>query len=232
LKANTDSEAIAFRELGKWHAIRGEWELASRCLKYVRFPEDDYHISQNYYDQALAALKLGNQAEFIRLRNEVIGRFKDAPDNGAAVNVLNLTLLLPPDDTAMTGLQPFVEFLKRAEPGAEQNKDAYASWHLMLLGLFEYRRGNYAQASDLCRRSLDFCKYVSIPTIQDRAIMAMSFHKLGDDANARAELQKARSLAETGLNVGVDSWNWREWISVRILLQEADGLIPQTKISE
>ena len=97
----------------------------------------------------------------------------------------------------------------------------------MLLGLFEYRRGNYAKALDLCRRSLDLCTYMSIPTTPDRVVLAMSFHQLGDDASARTELERAKSFVQGGLICGFDRWHWREWVFVRLLLQEADGLIPQ-----
>jgi hypothetical protein len=97
----------------------------------------------------------------------------------------------------------------------------------MLLGLLEYRRGNYAKTVDLCRRSLDSCTYVNMPTATDRVILAMSFHKLGDDATARSELDTAGSFVQRGLDRNFDSWNWREWVFARLLLQEADGLIPQ-----
>jgi len=57
-------------------------------------------------------------------------------------------------------------------------------------------------------------------------VLAMSHHKLGDDATARSELEKARGLVQGGLNRGFDSWNWREWVFARLLLQEADAMIP------
>jgi hypothetical protein len=97
----------------------------------------------------------------------------------------------------------------------------------MLLGLLEYRRGNYAKAMDYCRHSLVSCTYVAMLAATDRVILAMSFHKLGEDAAARSELDKASALIQRGLDCGFDSWNWREWVYVRLLLQEADGLIPQ-----
>ena len=96
-----------------------------------------------------------------------------------------------------------------------------------LLGLFEYRRGNYAKALDWCQRSLVTCTYMAMPAATDRGHPSHVFSKLGDDASARSELDRAKSLVQSGLNMAYDTWNWREWVFARLLLQEADGLIPQ-----
>jgi hypothetical protein len=97
----------------------------------------------------------------------------------------------------------------------------------MLLGLLEYRRSNYAQAMEWCRRSLDTSTFMPLPTVMDRVILAMSFHKLGDAAAARSELGQAKSPVMGGMNRGFDKWHWHEWVYARLLLQEAEGLIPQ-----
>ncbi len=143
---------------------------------------------------------------------------------------MKIGLLLPTGDAFMAGLEPFVQVLSRALASAGPIKEGTttpSSWNLMLLGLLDYRRGNYSQALDWCRRSMATSTYIAIPTVQDEAILAMSFHKLGDDATARSELDKVKRLVQSGLNQGTDSWNWREWVFARLLLQEADGLIPQ-----
>ena len=96
-----------------------------------------------------------------------------------------------------------------------------------VLGLLEYRGGNYAQAMEWCRRSLDTSTSMPLPTVMDRVILAMSFHKLGDAAAAHSELGQAKSVVMGGMNRGFDKWNWHEWVIARLLLQEAEGLIPQ-----
>jgi hypothetical protein len=49
---------------------------------------------------------------------------------------------------------------------------------------------------------------------------------------ARSELAGARSLIQSGLDIGFDKWNWSAWAFVRLLLQEADGLIPPAPLAE
>ena len=222
---------ILSRELGEWHAIRGEWEKARNCFEDVlQFQQpDDWRSSGDYYYEALALLKLGDETGFARLRDAALNRFKGTTNEETAQYVTKIVLLRPTSDTPATSLDPFVQVLSRSVASAGQIKEGTTtpiSWDLMSLGLLEYRRGNYAKAVDWCRRSLDTSTYVALPTATDRLIRAMSFHKLGDDASARSELDGASSLVQNGLNIGFDRWNWREWVFARLLLQEADGLIP------
>jgi hypothetical protein len=103
---------------------------------------------------------------------------------------------------------------------------------LALLGLFEYRRGYYAKALDDCQRSLVTCTYMAMPAATDRVIRAMCFSKLGANASARSELDGAKSLVQSGLNIGYDRWNWPAWVFLRRLQEEAVSLIPQAPLAE
>jgi tetratricopeptide (TPR) repeat protein len=229
--ASKDTDAPLYRALGEWHAIRGEWEQAHNCFEYVhrlsQLHEGDRAV--DYLHTALASLKLVDEPGFFRLRNQAISGFNSTTDAGSAEYVMKIALLRPASDISAAALEPFVQVLQRAlaSAGPIQEGVSPASWDAMLLGLSEYRRGNYAKAVDWCRRSLDTSKYVALPAATDRVILAMSFHKLGDDATAHSELSKARTLFQCGLDHGFDKWHWREWVFARLLLQEANGLIPQ-----
>ena len=230
--ASKDSEASLYRALGEWHAIRGEWEQARNRFEHVhrlsQLPEGGQAV--DYMHTALASLKLGDESGFIRLRNQAISGFNSTTDAGNAEYVMKLALLRPAGDISAAALEPFVQVLQRALASAGPIQEgAYTpgSWDAMLLGLLEYRRGHYTKAIDWCQRSLPLCTYVAMPTATDRVILAMSFHMLGDDATARSELDTARSFVQRGLDRNFDSWNWREWVYVRLLLREAEGLIPQ-----
>jgi hypothetical protein len=230
--ASNDTVVSLSRALGEWHAIRGEWQQARNRFEYLHRLSQLHEGGQaiDYLHSALASLKLGDESGFLRLRDEAVRRFKGTTDQGSAEYVMKVSLLRPVNDTSAVALEPFVEVLQRALASAGPIQEGVytpASWDAMLLGLFEYRCGNYAKAVDLCRRSLETCTYVAMPTVQDHVILAISFHKLGDDATARSELGTARSFVQTGLDRNFDSWNWREWVFARLLLQEADSMIPQ-----
>jgi hypothetical protein len=234
--SNTDLSLYAlYRALGEWRAIRGEWDKARNRFDDVlqfRQPQDT-ESSNDYYHQALTLLRLGDQSGFFRLRDAALRQFKSTSNEVAAQHVMKLALLLPPPEVPLANLEPFTQVLNRAVAAAEPMKEgtyAPATWDLMLLGLLEYRRGSYPRALDLGWRSLVTCTYNSMPTVHDRAILAMCRHKLGDDAAARTELEIASSLVQRGLDTGVDSWQWPDWVFARLLLQEADSLILQAPL--
>ena len=186
----------------------------------------------DYYDGAITLLKLGDEGGFLRQRDETLRRFKGSTDETVSQNIMKICLLRPLGADFATDLAPFVQVVDRALANAGPIKKGTAtpsSWNLMLRGLLEYRRGHYPEALDWSQRSLDTSTYIALPTATDRVIRAMSFYKLGNDKSARAELDRAKSLIQSGLNIGFDKWYWREWLFVRLLLQEADALIPPTR---
>ena len=214
------------RALGEWHAVRGEWEQARN--RFSQLPEDGG--ARDHFISAIIALKLGDEAGFVRVRDQAIRRFNGTTEAWGYESVMQAGLLRPLDGTSAAALEPFGQFLERAVASAGPLKEGTyvpASWDLTLLGLFEYRRGNYAKALDDCQRSLVTSTYLAMPAATDRVIRAMCFSKLGDNASARSELDGAKSLVQSGLNIGYDRWSWPAWVFVRLLLQEADSLIPQ-----
>jgi serine/threonine protein kinase len=228
-KSNSPSkETVAdlARALGEWHAVRGEWERARN--RFSQLPEGS--DARDYFVSAIFALKLGDEPGFLRIRDQAISRFNGTSEPWGHESVMQAGLLRPLDSISAAALAPFVQFLERAVAGAGPLKEGSyvpASWDLTLLGLFEYRLGNYAKALDNCQRSLVTCTYMAMPAATDRVIRAMCFSKLGDDASARSELDGAKSLVQSGLNIGYDRWNWPAWVFARLLLQEADSMIPQ-----
>jgi len=233
-KSNSSSKDTVVdlaRALGGWHAVRGEWEQARN--RFSQLPEDGG--AGDHFISAIITLKLGDESGFLRVRDQAISRFNGTTEAWGYESVMQAGLLRPLDGTSAAALEPFVQFLERAVASAEPLKEGAfvpASWDLAFLGLFEYRRGNYAKALDCSQRSLVTCTYMATPAATDRIIRAMCFSKLGDDANARLELDGAKSLVQSGLNIGYDRWNWPSWAFVRLLLQEADSLIPRAPLPE
>lgn len=233
-KGVADNPAV-LRALGEWHAMRGDWEQAQRYFETLRPFHQSYQegLSLDYLDGAIALLKLGDQSRFLRLRETGLRELEGANNEVISQNVMKMALLLPTDDATASELQRFAEVLGHAVASASPIKEGTttpAGWNLMLLGLFEYRRGNYAKAIDWCHHSLDTSTYIAMPTVTDRAILAMSFHQLGDDSAARVEFERAAGLVEGGMNLGIDTWHWRDWVIARLLLQGAKVTLPQAAV--
>jgi hypothetical protein len=101
----------------------------------------------------------------------------------------------------------------------------------MSLTLFEYRRGNYAEAVNLGNRCLSFNQDSAKERMACvQAILAMSYHQLGQIEQGRSALAKSRELVEerwkTPFTVNEDSrgW-WYDWFLARFLEREAATVI-------
>jgi hypothetical protein len=221
-----------YRALGEWRAIRGEFDRArNRFEDVLEFRlADDAESSNDYYHQAVTLLSLRDQAGFLRLRDSALRQLKNTTNEVAAQRVVKMALLLPTTEIPPATLEPFTQVLKRGVAAAEPIKEGTfspATWDLMLLGLLEYRRGNNPKAMDLCCHGLVTCSGISIPAVHYRAVLAMCHYKLGDKTAARSDLEIATNIVQRGLDAGVDSWNWTDWVFARQLLHEAGGLLSQ-----
>ncbi len=225
-----------YRALGEWHAIRAEWEQARNRFEDVRrlAPSGIGGEAVASLHTALALLKLGDEAGFASLREEIINRIKDTTDLNTAGWLVKTVLLRPVDANSAAALDPWAQALGRAAAAARPFKEGVntpEAGNLWLLALLDYRRGNYAKALDCCRECLVGCPYLPMPSAAAHIILAMSWQKLGDQAAARQELDRARARVETGQESGFDSWNWRDWVIVRLLLAEAEDLVSQPALS-
>ena len=185
----------------------------------------------DYYDDSIACLELGNENAYLRLREEAAERFKGMDNTSNAERILKISLLRPTPGSAVATLRPFADVLA-GELGnlgkTEKQTDPYSAWYSMLLGLFEYRRGNYAGAMDWAHQSLETATgIVALPNATDRVILSMSLYQLGNQTAARLELEQAKTLLQNGFDLEFDMWHWRDWVSFRLLLDEANRLMPE-----
>jgi hypothetical protein len=98
------------------------------------------------------------------------------------------------------------------------------------LALIEYRRKNYMQAMEWCRRCLVDPDYQAARIVTARAILAMCSFQLDQPAEAHSELAESRDFIRSKFAAGFTAGNgtygyWFDWVSARILLREATALI-------
>lgn len=227
LEAAPSLEQVAlWRALGEWHALRGEWSDALRdaqaCLQFNQGDSSD-HVTMDYVNAALASLQLGDENGYRHLREAMALRFQE-PDDWLAERILGVGLLRSLDDPTVARLRPLAARLDRAVASGDE-----AASRPPLLGLFHYRCGDYGKAIEWTHRSISKFAAVAQPHALARVILAMSLHQLGDLPAAREELAHAKHLVETGFDLEFDIWWWRHWVLVRLLLQEAESLMPQTR---
>jgi serine/threonine protein kinase/tetratricopeptide (TPR) repeat protein len=137
-----------------------------------------------------------------------------------------LPLLLRPDALRDAGaIDPAMATVLSLAP-AQANR-----YTRLAQGLYEYRAGRPGSAVELLRR-------LPLPTRTNndasyfataRLVLAMAYQQTGRRAEALRELQEVRNAVETS---GFDPWRegdlppfWFDWLRLRILLSEAEGLI-------
>ena len=242
--ANPENAAL-LSAIGEWHALRGEWLQAlqrfNSCLQSNQ-KDASARVSIDYLDAAITWLELGNESSYSRLRKEATVRFEDTDNKSVAERVLKVNLLRAMDEPTAASLEPFVGVLARLLPsavGIQKRTNSDDAEYSMLLGLFEYRRGNYEKAMDWAQRSLDAATGKALPNATDHMILSMSLRRLGNPSAARLQLEQAQNLIQTGFDFDFDIWhrsggvlltNWRDWVFVRLLLREANALIPETSV--
>ena len=101
--------------------------------------------------------------------------------------------------------------------------------------LLEYRLGNFRKASEWSRRCLEYPEYDPTRIASAHLILAMASWQLHQDDEARANLQHGRDQVEqrfqNDLVIGGGTQGfWFDWISTRVLLQEATTLMAQGQL--
>ncbi|HEX7653059.1 MAG TPA: hypothetical protein VF607_06100, partial [Verrucomicrobiae bacterium] len=180
-------------------------------------------------DLRYAAL-LTDQGELVnyeKFRRSVMERHSQTTDPIAAERLLRVCLLVKMDRESLSQLNAFQEItVKAMQTNAKKLSPEGMAWHAFSLALAEYRRGDYAAATNWCGRALDFDRGILCRDVGIQLIRAMARSHLGDLAGAREELAACRGLVENEASRFVAKggrWQgyWFDWAVDRVLLREA-----------
>lgn len=227
---NTEQAAM-FRILGEWHGTREEWaEALQRFQSCLHADQRDTteHMAQDYLNGAIACLETRSDGNYLRLRDDACSRFK-ALNKANAECLLKICLLEPVDGKTVAVLEPFAAALVPAVAGgrgsssATNSPDALSS---LLLGLFDYRRGDYSKAADWARHGLDAPRKTEPNRAAEYVILAMSLRQLGNNLEAELALQQAENRIQKDFSLDSNMAHWRDCLLARLLFQEAKGLMP------
>jgi len=116
------------------------------------------------------------------------------------------------------------------------NNSVYvAAWSSLSLALLEYRQGNYARASDLCRKCLAYPESNAPWTTTAQLILAMSYWQMHQYREAVPKMIEAQERIDTEFGNGLDpnpsndpEHHWFDWVIARILLRECQEQVLQT----
>ena len=233
--------AAVFRSVGEWHTLQERWQQAADrfavLLQMDKFDGWDL-ASLDYLRRGPVLVELGDKDGYDRFRQEAIVRFAGTTNPVAAERAVKVSLLLPANRKTMDALAPLAEVAAKAFANvAGDNTNAetvfQAAWGSLSVALMEYRRGNYAEAEEWCRRCLAYPGDNPPRIATARVILGMSCHQLGQALEAASELAQGRESIQGKFNDGLDLGSaahgfWFDWIFARILLREATTLIEPT----
>lgn len=223
--------AALFRAVGEWHALHGRWpEAANRLSRLMRVNQLD-----GWDFATLDALRIGpaliehgDIATFDRFREEAIARFIGDSSCPFPDRVVKISLLVPANQHVLATLSRASEANLKSYNEAEAAGDVFqSSWRALSLGLWEYRRGNFAKAAEWTQKCIACPEFNAPRTTTARLILALSLHALGREAEAHAELAAATELIESKLKPLTDRGTpiqgfWFDNAFVRILRREAE----------
>ena len=221
--------AAVLRALGEWHAVEYRWAKAAdrfaALLKVDQF--DGWDVSTlDYLRQGPALIENGDLAGYDAFREDAIARYVGTPVP-VGDRIVKVCLLRPANDRIMAALRVFADGTATSLASAEASGDTFsAAWRAVSLGLWEYRRGNYALAANWARRCLIYPESNAPRTATAQLILAMAEQKMGHADLARAALGTGSQSIEVNCHDRFPRGTpvrgfWFDWAFARVLLHEA-----------
>jgi tetratricopeptide (TPR) repeat protein len=225
----------ALRSVGEWLALQGRWrEAANRfsALMEIDKLEPWGPVTLDHQSCGVVLIEGGDLDGFERFREAAVARFLSETNGDAAGRILKTCLLPPVHDSTPAQLRPLGQLVE--EWTEAQSPATRAGWAAIPIALWEYRTSEFEKAKEHCRFGLDSNdSSPRTPTI--RLILAMACYRTGLETEAREHLARARELVEAKFQLGLDRGasgigKWYDWVFARVLLREAEGLIPEAPL--
>jgi serine/threonine protein kinase len=229
--------AVVLRAVGEWHARQGRWkESAQRLTQLLQVNEFDGWdvVTLDYLGCGAAVGKLNDRQAYDEFRRAALARFAGMT-HPFADRIVKISLLQPAEKKMLDELAPLSEIVLQTfkTDSSQGQEDTFrAAWQCISLALIEYRRGNYLKAEEWARRCLAYTEHNAPRIATARVILAMSLQQLHAPEAARIELEQGRTLVETKFRTPLDHGSavygfWFDWEFARILLREAETMIPR-----
>jgi hypothetical protein len=228
--------STVFRSLGDWAAVQKRWpRAAAHFATLLRVDQiETFGVSTLDYTRcAVALIEVGDSSSYEQFRQAAIKQFGGTGDPVVAERTVKNCLLVPADDSLLTALAPLTEIAAKSLAGGDPTvgiETSLAPWRCVSLALMELRRKNFSDSIEWCNRCLAFGNDIPVRVATARAILALSYHRLGRATEARAELTQSRAIIEDKFKGDLDVGDggqgfWFDWLLGQILLREAAVLI-------
>ena len=239
---------------GDFWARTGDWQAAVADFSELVKLEPDNH--EGYYALAPLLVQTGNLEAYRRFRGQILAHFgATTNDSSMAHRMGRICLILPASGRELEAATSLADLSTTLGKGRINEP-----WCLFTKGLADYRRGRYASTVDWMRKVLEQEVQPgqgrrSHLKVQSYTVLAMAWHQLNHDREARAALATAIGIMQDEMDLYVKTGGkrqqaaavammqkemfrleggdltgaWREWLTAYWLMKEAEALIePQT----
>jgi WD40 repeat protein/serine/threonine protein kinase/tetratricopeptide (TPR) repeat protein len=203
---------------GRYHALRGRWDQAAadfaRGIMLAPPPPD----SEECLEHACLRLLVGDREGYRTFVDEIRRRAGRIDDPYVAYVLAR---------TAAIAAEPVIE-PRHVTCWAEKAVESSANgWNLHSLGVAHYRAGRFAEAIVRLRES-NATDWGEQGRMQNRLVLAMAYHRLGQPKEARALLDEVNRWWNGLLAARTDgavTMPPTDWLPLQLLRREAEGLI-------
>ena len=229
-------EAAVLRSLGEWHAVNMRWDNAVETfnilLKVNHFENEDVS-SLDYTEQGVAIVMAGNLKDYEAFRKKTIKKYHETlgsqPDR-----YLKISLLTPADENTLRSLRSIAIIAsEKADEAAKDGAYFEAAWRSMAVALYEFRRANYTEALDYCKKCLNYPVNNEPRDAVVYAIMSLSYSKTLKLDKARKNLKEAERLLKKERDRNVTDKGtpvhgfWFDWALAEIITKEASHKVEE-----
>jgi len=222
-----------FRVLGDWHALQGNWRLASdrfELLVRADLIEPSDHASLDLTRFSAALLQEGDLERYTRFQKTAVQQFGKTTDPIVAERLVKVCLLVAADDTTLGMLASPARFAVSSMDRTNAVDDWMIPWRCVSLALWEYRNGHWRESVAYSRRCLASGPSNASRTASARILLAMALSRLNEKEAAQQELTNGMALLEAKFKSGLDLGNgndgfWYDWILAKVLAREASAVL-------
>lgn len=189
-------------------------------------------VSGDLIPAAATIVRAGRLNDYEVFRKLLVRRFANTRHKIVAEQAMKSCLLTSATPETLAGLVPLSEIVAESCRRPELPADAYMhAWRCFCLGLFEYRRGNYAEAVPWLDTALAIHNPNDARETAIRLVMALVQVRLGNVERANTEAQRADELLQRHNTAAVTPTPpeaptvvfhgyWFDWVINQILREE------------